>query len=494
MEKYTADSNIRYWKSRKAELLQAGQKGYRLKNEELGLNPKALEQLKEKQRAAAVVIAQIDQDGFLLSNLGDIQRAPMVEQKQFLPRKRFNLKVVTVGDYVGVKKCYAGNKPAFVNEVQALHKLTLTECNVPAIMDVDFDNLTLTISYIQGAVIREELAKKGAVLRDRDVENNPAYAGLSAKEKQLKRIEQGRRFLYDVVDGKQIEDLFDNIREIHKAGYILKDIKYGNVIIEERSGKLYLIDFDYVRNCSGLGRYAFKILQDRDIENFNLHFGTNKLTYKRIREKIKEKDLLARNKWYGPVHFGYGLRVGSLWDLNVGYGRWHYILKRNFPQLSQKRILDLGANNASNALLMLRSGARQVIAIELNNKNIEQGNFVKEAFEWADNKRYNFKYIRGNMAEVPKMGLGKFDLVTALCSIYYLDDDSITRLIQYISTLTNVIILQCNIARQLGRTDKYTYTKASVDYAVKTLKANGFAVVKVIAPYLYSRPLVIGKK
>jgi len=153
-----------------------------------------------------------------------------------------------------------------------------------------------------------------------------------------------------------------------------------------------------------------------------------------------------------------------------------------------------GCDRVHTAMKMLRNGSRQVIAIELDNENIEQGNFVKEVFEWADNKRYDFKYIRGNMAEVPKMGLGKFDLVTALCSIYYLDDDSIIRLIQHISTLTDVIILQCNVARQLGRTDKHTYTKASVDYAVKTLKANGFAAVKVIAPYLYSRPLVIGKK
>ena len=494
MEKYTADSRIRCWKSKKAEVLQAGQKGYRLKIEEFGLNPDALEKLREKQQAAPVVIAQIDQDGFLLSNFGDIQKAPVVEQAQFLPRKRFGLNVVAIGDYIGVRKHYAGRKAAFVRELQALHKLTLAGCNVPAIMDVDFDNLTLTIAYIQGAVIREELAKRGAVLRDRDVENNPAYAGLSAKQRLLKRIEQGKRFLYDVVDNKQVEDLFESIRKIHNAGFVLKDIKYGNIIIQERSDKLFLIDFDYARNYTGLGKNALRILQDRDIENFNLHFAANKLTYKRIRNKIRKKLLPAKSKWYGPVYFGYGLRVGSLWNLNVGYGRWHYILKHHLPFLSQKRILDLGANNASNALLMLRNGVSQAVGIELDDGHIEQGNFVKEVFEWADNQLYDFKYFHANMAEIPKMELGKFDLVTALCSIYYLDDDAITGLTQYISSLTDVFILQCNIAGQLGRADKRTYTKASVDYAVKTLKANGFPVVKVIAPFSYTRPLVIGKK
>lgn len=493
-QKYSADRQIRYWKSKKKDILEIGKKGYRLKIENFGLSQKGLELLREKRQGLSVVIAEVDHDGFLLSSFGAIEGVPTVKREQFLPRRRFTLEIVAVGQYVGVKKYYAGNKVAFVNEIQALHKLALAGCNVPAIMEVDFDSLTLTTSYIQGVVIREELAKKGAVLRDRDVDNDPAYTGLSTKQKRLKRIEQGKRFLHDVIDEKQIEDLFDQLRKIHKAGLILKDIKYGNIIIEKNSGRLYLIDFDYSRNYSCPGKNLFRLLQDRDIENFNLHFGTNKLTYERIRKRISKKDIPARNKWYAPVYFGSGLRIGLLWDLNVGYGRWHYILKHNIPSLSGKRILDLGANNASNALMMLINGASKAIGVELDNDHIEQGHFVKQAFEWADCKQYNLKYIHANMAEVPKMDLGKFDFVTALCSIYYLDDVSIVSLIQHISTLTDTFILQCNVGKGVGRADEYTYTKASVDYTVKALKSNGFPVVKVIAPRWYNRPLVIGKK
>lgn len=60
---------------------------------------------------------------------------------------------------MGVKKHYNGNRLSFVNEINALYNLRLSGCNVPAIMDIDFNNLTLTFSYILGTVVREVLAK-----------------------------------------------------------------------------------------------------------------------------------------------------------------------------------------------------------------------------------------------------------------------------------------------------------------------------------------------
>ncbi|GAH53594.1 unnamed protein product, partial [marine sediment metagenome] len=89
-----------------------------------------------------MVIAEIDEDGFLLSHFGVIRNAPTVSEKQFLVRKHHNLKLVAINGYVGVKKDYKGDKVSFVNEIKVLHCLGLTGRNVPAIMDVDFDNLT----------------------------------------------------------------------------------------------------------------------------------------------------------------------------------------------------------------------------------------------------------------------------------------------------------------------------------------------------------------
>ena len=70
-----------------------------------------------------------------------------------------------------------------------------------------------------------------------------------------------------------IELIFSELNKIHSARFIWNDIKYGNIIIEEQSGKPYLIDFDWALRFSELGKKAFKILSNRDIEKFNTCFG-----------------------------------------------------------------------------------------------------------------------------------------------------------------------------------------------------------------------------
>lgn len=479
----------------KHELLSVGEKGYKIRIEDLGLDSEVIQDLNNKQQKPhAIVIGEIDQDGFVFSHFGSIRDVPTISKKEFLVREKTSLQLVAINGYTAIRKEYHGNKLSFIREIKALHKLALAGCNVPAIMDIDFDQLTLTISYIMGFVLREELAKRGAVLRDCDVDNNPDFLHLDPKNRWLKRIQEGKRFLDDVIDTKFIENLFIQICKVHESGIILNDIKYGNIIIEKMSGAPFLIDFDDARDYSELGKNSLRVLCDRDIELFNLHFNIEKLTYKRIKEAIKSKSISAIDGLYAPVYFGAGLRIGPVWDVDSGYGRWHYILKDHFQSLSGKRILDLGANNGSNSLQLLRHGAHEVIGIELDEEYIAQGHFVKAACEWAANTVYNFRYIQADMKQILTMDLGKFDIVMALCSIYYLDDESISYLIKYINTITNVFILQCNIDSNLIRQDTYTYKKASVEYAVNALTCNGFSTTRVISPPGYNRPLVIGNK
>ncbi len=284
-QRHNVNKELHHWQSNKKELLRSGKRGYRLAIEDLGLDQEKFELLK-KQRAREVVIAEIDQDGFLLSHFGSIRDTPAISEEQFLKRKRFRLKVVAIDGHVGVKKDYSGDKLSFVNEIKALHHLGIVGCNVPAIIDVDFDALTLTFSFILGPVLREELAKRGAILRDCDVDNNPDYAHFTPKERQLKCIQEGKRVLYDVIDSQFVENLFTQLSKVHAYGFILDDIKYGNIIIEKRSGRPYLIDFDYAIDYSSLGENAFRILRDQDIKSFNLLFDTEKLTCKSINSHL----------------------------------------------------------------------------------------------------------------------------------------------------------------------------------------------------------------
>ena len=141
---------------------------------------------------------------------------------------------------------------------------------------------------------------------------------------------------------------------------------------------------------------------------------------------------------------------------------------------------------------MLRSGASNVVGVELDNKFVAQANFVKEAFEWADNVLYDYKPIAANMLDIPTMQLGSFDITVALNCLYYLPEDEIPTVIRYISEISSIIILQCNETIGINRSDPDTYRKASLDFNVSILRNNGFQKIKIIKIAGYNYPLVIG--
>ena len=482
---------LRYWRRRKTEVLREGARGYRISVNALGLDPLQIGLInRRQQQSRQVVLADVDQDGFFLSYVGPIPRLPTVAVEQYWPRRRYRLSLVVQDGQLGVRKEFNGDRLAFLNELRVMHVLHHARCNVPSIMDIDFESLALTCSFILGTVLREALASQGALLRDRDVANNPQFLGLSAEEKWHKRVKEGRRVLDRVVSRRFLELLHDQLTKVHKARVFLNDVKYGNIVIEQRSGRPYLIDFDASRYLPRLSSSCFAVLRDVDARSFNLHFETHKPTRMWVETCLKK---WAHKEVYAPVYIGAGLRLGNLWDADVGYGRWNFLLKGNLPTLNGLRILDLGANNGCIALQMLRCGAAQVIGIENNKHFIEQGTDMKECFEWADSTTYDFRYIDMSMAELPKVELGKFDLVVALCSMYYLEDECIENLIRHLSTLTNLFLVQCNVANNIGRNDSSTYRRASLDYNIRVLEKNGFHVADVMAPRFYSRPLIIAR-
>lgn len=483
------------WQSRKKELLKVGKRGYSLHKNELGLKDEELERLnKLLQSQPEVVLADIDQDGGLLSYFGDIKGLATISREEYLPRTRYSLKVCALHDTIILKKQYNKNKIAFLNELSTLHNLALKGCDVPAIIDVDFENLQISTSFIPGYTIQEMLACHGALIRDRDIKQNMLLMSMMSKDRVNFYQKEGKRNLPFVINKQVLEKVYFLIKKSHEAGIELYDIKYGNVIIEKNTGRPYLIDFDSSRRYPNLFSKTFSIQRDRDIDKFNLLFNSDKLTYQRIKERIANNNLPGNDNLYAPVYFGYGLRIGSLWDVNTGYGRWHFILKDCLPPLYHKRILSLGANCAFNEIQMLRIGAHEVIGIEIDEQYIEQGLFFKDVFEWADNRSYNFKYVREDMAMLPILELGKFDVVIALCSLYYMNDEDMQNIVEHINNITNIFIVQCNNRRDIGREDNHCYEKASVEYNMKLMLHAGFSSIKVVAPKDYSRPILIGKK
>jgi hypothetical protein len=485
-ESRTLDRELGYWRTHRAELLKPAEQGYRLRVEDLGLTDENLDCLKKQvgSQAGEVVVADIDQDGFLLSYFGPIKHKPTVPAEQFLTRKRFPVALVAVNGYVGVKKNYKGQRYRFFNELRALYYLASSGCNVPAILDVDFDNLTLTFSYIPGKVLSQELAKKGAVLQQRDVSHQD-YAHRSRKERRPIRIQEAKKVLPEVVDADLVERIFVELSKIHAAGVIGNDIKYGNVIIEQHSGQPYWIDFEHAPYYPNLGRRLSQLLRDRDIENFNLFFDTKKLTYQELTARISRKEVPAPESWTAPVYFGSGLRLGSLWNVEAGYGCWHYFLKHHLPPLADKRILLVGGGNGFEAMQMLRLGANQVIGLEGSSQRINQGHFVKAAFEWADNTTYPFRYLQASLTDLPTLNLGCFDLIVVLLAGCELAQDLKEALLPGLSRTGNTLIWQIE-AKPGG--------PISMEEAQRALQASGFRTTRVIAPHRYSRALVIAAK
>jgi serine/threonine protein kinase len=483
---------FRYWRARRDALLRTGKDGYVLTIDELGLPVEGLAALRaELQQSPVVTIADIDQDGYFLPRFGPVPGVVSATQEDFMERKRYSLQLVALENKVGVKKSYGQRRAGFLNELEVLHSLAGC-CNVPAILDVDFAELSIVISFIPGAVIREELAAKGAKLRNRDVDDNPSFRQLSGTEQRSRRVTEARRVLSDVLDQEMVEDIFAELQKLHRAGVLVNDIKYGNVIIERSSGQPYLIDFDHARYHGHRRGLRWQAKRDDEIERFNLVFAAEKPTRTRLLQQIEgfsARNLDARHR---SVDFGHGLATGAIWAVQFGEGCWHYILKPNLPDLSGMRVLDLGCKNALFLLQTLRHGAGQGVGIEHDERWIAEAKFVREGFEWADSTSYNLEVVSAPLEELATLDLGKFDLVTALGTLHFLSSESLESVVHRVSRLTDCFVVQCDTDPEGVPPD--ARARARVEYNVNLLERHGFRIERVIAPAGYERPLIIGTK
>jgi SAM-dependent methyltransferase len=212
-------------------------------------------------------------------------------------------------------------------------------------------------------------------------------------------------------------------------------------------------------------------------------------------------DGIKKMVWYSAVDFGNGViartnhppsySVGPD-SIHTGEGKWSYIIKRNLPNLQGKRVLDLGCNNGIMCIRAAREGAADVVGMDnssLWKGWLEQAQFVKEAIEWRCRTRYPIKYIDSDMSEVPKLGLGYFDVVLILCCLYYLPDDKIDALLGYLQKNSGHVLIQCNTSGvHFGQVEKRT----SPGYMANALRKAGFKFIYTDEPFFYKNPVVVG--
>jgi hypothetical protein len=241
--------------------------------ERIHFNEEQIGEVRKRLRTTTIVVlADIDRDSAFRSTIGPLPGVRTVTT-DFGPRRRTRLHLVATADYVGIRKCYE-NRWRFVCELQARHALKGVSCRVPAIVDVDFNDLTITSAYVPGPNLDEALAEESAVVLDRDVEAHLPFRNLSGRALWLARLLEGKRVLDRTVTPDFSMRVRTEIQKMHRARVIWGDVKYGNIIIEEETGLPWLVDFDYGGYFPHLPAATFRALCDEEIALYNLHFQT----------------------------------------------------------------------------------------------------------------------------------------------------------------------------------------------------------------------------
>jgi len=218
---------------------------------------------------------------------------------------------------------------------------------------------------------------------------------------------------------------------------------------------------------------------------------------KEFQTKLKERDQIVEflfsnvqklENIYSTAYFFKGICVGAPWLISHGYGRWKFILEKNIKKIiNNKNILDLGSNSGILPLYMLDSGAKSVTAVELLESNVNLINCYKTVFEKNLSKDFNLKIHNSDMMDVINFDSSKYDLVTAFCSLYYLSEEDLTILLNWIFKNIGIIIIEANDDSSVNIRDE----KAKLTFLRKVAEDVGFIVVKEVRPKNYYRPIFI---
>ena len=228
--------------------------------------------------------------------------------------------------------------------------------------------------------------------------------------------------------------------------------------------------------------------RDRDRAAFNDRFNADLLTEARARTLLREckANVPAGYRDYAPIDFTGGITVGRFLSTDSGTGRWDAFNGHLVgPLVAGKRVLDLGSNNASLPLMMLRAGARSVTGIELTPAIADFARLNARILEWQDIRAYDIRILTGDMRLCLTSDLGAFDVVTAFCSLYYLPDADMAGVIQKAARMGASLVLQANEA--------IDNLPAHAAQLRSLMKHNGYPTVEIHEFPGFARPLLVGR-
>lgn len=440
-----------------------------------------------------LTVGQIDDDGRILGLYGDVGEFS-VKESEYVKRKRFKLSVVVFDGKVLVRKEFGKKRRDFLSEWHS-SVLLYGKANVPAIHHVieSRTNLVLYKNFVVGKTIRELLVEAGAKILNVETKKDPELEQLSKVDRLRAVVDRGRERIQKVLDKATLRELASQIDCIHLHGITHVSNTFGNILVEKKTGRPWFIDLEGSVIHRSTNTLYFLWSRNKERTSMNHRYFMDLMTENSVRE-ILEKLTKKNPNWYSPIDFGCGLTIGSFWSTDSGTGRWEYLNDHVVsPFVAGKRVLDLGSNNGLMPLMMLRSGAKQVIGLELSPDLSEAASIVHKIFEWRDMRKYNFQLHTMDMRAVLYEDWGNFDVVTAFCSLYYLTAEEMGQVVRRAAQISPVMILQANTATR-KEAAAYKSRKSSLEFMQRLLLENGFSVVKISAPKGFGRPLLVGMR
>lgn len=292
------------------------------------------------------------------------------------------------------------------------------------------------------------------------------------------------------------ESLERFVDRIHAAGVTGLSLDGSDVWVND-SGQLLAAGFRRARLHAAPRGLRFRYFRDRDREQFNTRFGLSILTERSARAALAACGSELRGStpyggWYAGIDFGDGLAVGQFLGTDNGTGRWEYLNGCVVnPLVAGKRVLDIGTNNGSMAIMMLRAGASEVVGVELSPHYARAAHLVRRVFEWKDMREYPLTLQNRSMLDVLTEDWGRFDVVTAFCSLYCVEEEWMERIVRRVAELAPVMVVQANMPKPGRQPHK---PRAGAAFLRRLLETNGFPHVEEFGESEYARPLLVGRK
>jgi len=221
------------------------------------------------------------------------------------------------------------------------------------------------------------------------------------------------------------------------------------------------------------------------------------------------RGITGYQQWYQHVDFGNGIvaHVTSPPDwapnpaLNASSGmdRFNFIIKRNLPDVSGMRVLDLGCNVGLYSLALARLGAREVIGVDrdisIRQRTgrlpcvdlISQAEFVRTAFEIRENRKFSVSYRAIDFQNLVQLrSLGKFDLIIALNVVYH-ELDRAPSLLETLGRMTDDLVLQSSVVHPSPIREWAMPSKTA-----EMLISAGFDKITIDSPSDWLQPIIRG--